>query len=246
MKIHYLQHVPFEGPGVITPWAAARGCRVRPVLLFDKGELPDPSSVDALVVLGGTMNVYDEDQYPWLKEEKEFLRECIHQEKKILGISLGAQLVAEALGAKVYTNRMKEVGWFIMSWNSCAWTNPLFNFVSCHQITLHWHKDTFDLPPGAIRLASSRCCKNQAFIWQEHVVGLQFHLEMVREDLEQLITHQKEELKERGRHMQSAEHMLSRPEYIASNNHTMVQFLDRFFLRKFHTPREVADAVVHY
>lgn len=246
MKIHYLQHLPFGGPGVITTWAAARGCRVRPVLLYDEGKLPDPSSVEMLVILGGTMNVYDEDQYPWLVKEKKFIKECIRRKKKMLGIGLGAQLIAEALGAGIHHLGSKEIGWFITSWNSCAGTNPLFNFLPCRQMTLHWHSHTFDLPAGAVRLASSRCCKNQAFIWQEQVVGLQFHMEMVYENLKQLITHQKEELKERGRYMQSAEHMLSRPNYIEENNHTMIQLLDRFFLKKFSTTAEVTDTVLHY
>lgn len=246
MKIHYLQHVPFQSPGIITFWAAERGCRVGSTLLYDKGKLPDPSSVDALIVLGGTMNVYEEDQYPWLVEEKELIRQCIRQKKKVLGINLGAQLIADVLGAGVYPNRVKEIGWHLISWNSCAWSNPMFNFVPCHQITLHWHRDTFDLPAGAERLASSRCCKNQAFTWQEHVVGLQFHLEVVKQDLEQLIAYHKEELKERGPHMQSAEHLLSRPNYIEENNHTMFQLMDRFFLEKYKTTPQPAGAGMHY
>lgn len=245
MNIHYLQHDPSRGPGVITAWAVARGCRVRPVLLYDGGTLPDPSSVDALVVLGGPMNAYD-DSYPWLAEEKEFLRRCIKRKKKILGMGLGAQLIAEVLGAKIHPNQPKKIGWYIISWTSYALTNPLFNFVPCHQITLHFNKDTFTLPPGAIRLASSRFCKNQAFVWRKHVVGIQFHLEMVHEDLEKLVASLREELKERGRNIQSAEHILSRPNYIKDNNYTMIRFLDRFFLQRFYAPAEVADAVLNY
>lgn len=116
MKIHYFQHVPFEGPSGIRLWADQYGHKLAGTRFFKNEPLPDIEKTDALVIMGGPMSVHDENRYPWLQREKAFIRECITQEKKVLGICLGAQLIADVLGAKVVPMMQKEIGWFPLCW----------------------------------------------------------------------------------------------------------------------------------
>ena len=192
MKIHILQHVPFEGPANIAVWAARRKADVSITEFYKLGwKLPLPQSMDLLVVMGGPMGVNDEAQHPWLAEEKIFLKECIRLNRRILGVCLGAQLCADALGGKVYTNPQKEIGWFPVQ------TAPLHRYVADFpelMTVMHWHGDTFDLPVGAKHLGYSAACSNQMFVWHEQVLGLQYHLELAPEHIEALIKHCGDEL----------------------------------------------------
>ncbi|MEM7618183.1 MAG: type 1 glutamine amidotransferase, partial [Pseudomonadota bacterium] len=174
MRLHYLQHVSFESPGYILNWANDNNVEVSQTFFFeDTYQLPDQSDFDCLVVMGGPMGVYDNVEYPWIDDEKSFIQEAISLNKPILGICLGAQLIASALGAKVYKGT-KEIGWFpVEKQNSGVY----FENFSDRQTVLHWHGDTFDLPEGATLLASNGVTKNQAFEIN-NVVGLQFHFEM--------------------------------------------------------------------
>jgi GMP synthase-like glutamine amidotransferase len=185
MKIHVMQHVPYEGPGTILQWAKQKGHDVAFTQFFEPGwSLPAPGNVDLLVVLGGPMGVHDDAAYPWLATEKSFIRDYIDSGRPMLGICLGAQLAADALGAKVYPNEHKEIGWFPIQKTSLP--HPILFDMADGQMVFHWHSDTFDLPEGALHLAKSEACANQAFIWKEQVMGLQFHMEMTAEDVEAL------------------------------------------------------------
>jgi GMP synthase-like glutamine amidotransferase len=189
MKLHWLQHVPFEGLGIIEEWADARGAEISCTCLFENELLPAMDAFDGLVVMGGPMNIHDHDTHPWLVAEKKFIRQAIDAGKPVLGICLGAQLIADVLGAKVYPGLQKEIGWFPIQRTADAakWlpeTLPVF----------HWHGDTFDLPGGAVCLASSAGCKNQGFIINDCVVGLQFHMEMTEASVEALIENCSDEL----------------------------------------------------
>ncbi|MCF7818860.1 MAG: type 1 glutamine amidotransferase [Kiritimatiellales bacterium] len=189
MKLHYLQHVPFEGLGMIEDWAKAHGAEISSSQLFNGDPLPDLGSFDWLVIMGGPMGIYDHDEHPWLIAEKAFIRSAIDSGKTVLGICLGAQLIADVLGAKVYPGPQKEIGWFPIK--RAAGTPDLIP----EELTVfHWHGDTFDIPDGAIRLASSAACKNQGFIYGDRVVALQFHLETTEESMEALIAHCSDEL----------------------------------------------------
>ena len=112
MRAHYLQHVEFEGLGSIEPWLKAAGYEITNTRLFESAKLPDLKKIDLLIVMGGPMSVNDEDDFPWLVSEKKFIREAINSGKPVLGICLGAQLIASATGARVYRNPIKEIGWF--------------------------------------------------------------------------------------------------------------------------------------
>ncbi len=177
MNIHYLQHVPFEGLGSIHDWVKRRGHTLRATHFYRGDALPVVETLDLLLVMGGPMNIYEEASYPWLKEEKRFIEQAIATGRHELGICLGAQLVADALGAKVYANADKEIGWFPVERTQATSGDCLFAALHSRLEVFHWHADTFDIPSGAVHAARSAGCAHQAFVYDERVVGLQFHLE---------------------------------------------------------------------
>ncbi len=206
MRAHYLQHVPFEGLGNIRPWLEAAGCEVSGTRVFESGEFPDLAALDLLVVMGGPMSVNDEADHPWLVEEKQFVRRAIEAGKAVFGVCLGAQLIASALGSRVYPNAEKEIGWFPVH-RVGAGDGATFEFPPSLKV-FHWHGETFDLPPGAVRLASSEGCENQAFQVGPSVIGLQFHLETTPESARQIASHCRDELVP-SRYVQTEEEILS-------------------------------------
>jgi GMP synthase-like glutamine amidotransferase len=224
MRIHVLQHVPFEGLGSIEGWALERGASItwtrfhEPLPGAWRAELA-AAGVDLLIALGGPMSVNDEEELPWLVEEKLFLREAIERGTPVLGICLGAQLIASALGARVYPGVEKEIGWFPIE-GVAGHTGPTMSpevtsgaahlsdvadassprasantfAFPAHATVFHWHGETFDLPPGAVRLASSPVTPNQAFRVGKRAIGLQFHLETTPESMEALVANCGDEL----------------------------------------------------
>jgi GMP synthase-like glutamine amidotransferase len=186
MRIACLQHVPFEQPGHIAAWALDNGHSIAEVHLFDGQPPPKPETFDLLVVMGGPMSVHDEADHPWLVPEKRLIRECLAGNKFLLGVCLGSQLIAEALGSRVYRNRLREIGWFPIRLRPEAADSPYFAGLPAEMQALHWHGETYDLPPGCTHLAESSACAVQAF---EHpsALGLQFHLEVTPEGLAGLI-----------------------------------------------------------
>ena len=198
MRAHYLQHVPFEGLGSIAPWLESAGYQITGTKLYESTTIPNPEQFDLLIIMGGPMSVNDEERFPWLRIEKQFIRHTIESGKAVLGICLGAQLIASALGESVYPNRRKEIGWFpIEGIEGVEGASPqrgsTFRFAPSVEV-FHWHGDTFDLPEGAVLLARSEACENQAFQLGENVIGLQFHLETTPESAEAIVTNCREEL----------------------------------------------------
>jgi GMP synthase-like glutamine amidotransferase len=200
MRVHYLQHVPFEGLGAIEPWLRDNGHIVTGTPFYETGfRLPAPGDIDALIIMGGPMGVYDTDRHAWLPQEKTFIRECLAQGKRILGVCLGAQLLAECLGARVHQAAHKEIGWFPVTPMSPAargtttptWLPGLFKDAPT---VFHWHGDQFDIPPGAADALRSEANTAQAFQWNDRVLGLQFHLEVTPGLLEQMLRHGASEL----------------------------------------------------
>jgi GMP synthase-like glutamine amidotransferase len=174
-----LQHVAVEGPGTLAPYLEARGWQLDTVALYAGARLPEEArGYQAVIVMGGPMGVYDEAEYPFLRDEHHFLRRAIAQEVPLLGVCLGSQLLAKALRARVYRNPQKEIGWYTVDLTPAGATDPLFAGLTSPVPVFQWHGDAFDIPAGAISLASSPLCAHQAFRYGERVYGLLFHLEL--------------------------------------------------------------------
>lgn len=186
MRAHILQHVPFEGPGSVLPWLRRAGYDITSTRFFESAELPDPDDIDFLVALGGPMGANDHDEFPWLEEEMRLMRNVVERGASVLGVCLGAQLIAGALGAEVYPNRHREIGWLPVHGIPPV-RESVFRFPSTMDV-LHWHGDTFDLPRRAVRLAESEACPNQAFQVGRTVMGIQFHLEVTPESTRNLVS----------------------------------------------------------
>jgi len=176
VNIAVLQHAAFEGPGEIAAWAGRHGHSVRVHHLYRGDPLPAPDDFDLLVVMGGEMNIYQYRHWPWLKPESAFIASALAQGKKAVGICLGAQLIADALGARVVQNAQVEVGWLPVTWTAEA--RAAFPDMPSSSTVLHWHGDTFGLPAGAARLASSEACAEQGFFIPGKCLALQFHMEV--------------------------------------------------------------------
>ncbi len=209
MRIHYLQHVPFEGLGNIENWALLRGHQISDTQLYNNDPLPEPEEFDWLIVMGGPMNIYEGDMFPWLAREKTFIRDAIDAGKIVLGVCLGAQLIADALGAKIHRNQYPEIGWFNVRLTDAASRSGAFNRLPERLTAFHWHGDMFDLPPGATWIAESDACRNQAFEYGGgRVIGLQFHLDTTLESIRRLVAYCGDELVP-GEYVQSEDEMLA-------------------------------------
>lgn len=225
MNIHFLQHVPFEGLASIRAWIERGDHKVTCTRLYAGDGFPRPDGIDLLIVMGGPMGVYDVDQYPWLTAEKDFLRAVIDAGKRVLGICLGAQLIAEVLGARVYPNGQKEIGWFPVTRTADAERSALGRLLPAEFMAYHWHGDTFELPPGAVHLAQTPVCRHQAYAIDDRILGLQFHLETTPESARELIEHGGDELVDAPT-IQSAEAMLADNARFVGLNRLMFALLD--------------------
>lgn len=185
MRIHYLQHVPFEDLANIWMWANDKGHSVLSTKLYMDQALPDKGSFDWLIVMGGPMNIYEEEKYRWLAAEKRFIEKTISAGRFVLGICLGAQLVADVLGGKVSRNNHKEIGWFQV--RKVAEGSGVLRGLPAEFIAFHWHGDAFEIPKSATHLVESDGCANQGFEYEKNVLALQFHLESSEASIERLI-----------------------------------------------------------
>jgi GMP synthase-like glutamine amidotransferase len=186
MRIQVLKHVGFEGPGAVAVWASAHGHALALTELSQGEALPALDAFDALVLMGGPMSVNDEARFAWLKPEKALVREAIAAGKKVLGICLGAQMIASALGAEVKPNAQKEIGWFPVEAVADGAGYPLLAGLPASFEVFHWHGETFSLPPNAVHLWRSEACAHQAFAIGTQVLGLQCHPEVSVESLREM------------------------------------------------------------
>jgi GMP synthase-like glutamine amidotransferase len=236
MRVHYLQHVPYEGIGRVRDWVASRGHELSGTAMWTgtagarapaagptgaadaagntpplgAATLPDPGDVDLLVVMGGPMNVYEDREYPWLPDERAFIAACIARGAAVLGICLGAQLLAVALGGEVTRAPHMEIGWLPVELTEAARRLPGFAHFPRRFVTLQWHGDTFSIPPSAVHAASSEAVANQALACDGgRVIGLQFHLEETPESLAELVAAAGAELPAPGPWISTAEELLS-------------------------------------
>ena len=184
-----IRHVAFEDAGTLADILADRGIGLTYV---EAGvdDLDTAKDAELLIVLGGPIGVYEVDRYPFLKEEFAVIEAVLKRGTPTIGICLGAQAIAAVLGARVYPNREKEIGWGLIGLTPEGRETALTALSECKFRVLHWHGDTFDLPPGAVRLAESAVSPNQAFAYGPKVLALQFHVELHPRDMERwLIGH---------------------------------------------------------
>ncbi|MHC4757347.1 MAG: type 1 glutamine amidotransferase [Planctomycetota bacterium] len=229
MRLHFLQHIWFEDLAYIKTWAECRNVKISRTAFFSDEPLPLINDFDWLVIMGGPMGVYDEKVYPSLIEEKKFIEKAVNSGKKVLGICLGAQLIAAAAGAKVYKNNHTEIGWFDVFKTDQGKLSQAFSDLPEVFTAFHWHGDTFDLPEGAKRLAQSPACMNQAFELNNNVIGLQFHLESTVESIGKLIENCGGDLRE-GKYIQPPFKIKQRFNIVGKVNNIMDNLLDKFFL----------------
>jgi GMP synthase (glutamine-hydrolysing) len=179
MHIHYFQHDDYEDLAYIGQWAENKGFTTSCTRFdFPDPKLPEHENYDWLIILGGKMGAYEEDLFPSLVDEKKFIREAIEKGKLVMGICLGSQMIASSLGADVYPNSVPEIGYFPVYFNPNAQLDEVFGLFPEQLTVMSWHNDTFDLPEGAVCMASSAVTRNQAFRWGKNVFALQFHFEM--------------------------------------------------------------------
>ncbi len=195
MKVVIIKHIDIEGPGTIADFLDDNNIAYKIINIFNGESLPNSlADVSAIVVLGGPMNVYEEDKYPFLKEEDKFLRGVIDKNIPALGFCLGAQLIAKAKDAVVKKNTEKEIGWFKVSLTGNGSDDPLFQGFSREIDVFQWHGDTFEIPDGGVKLAESEVCPNQAFRIGNNIYGLQFHVEVTGDMIQQWIDAYEDEL----------------------------------------------------
>lgn len=228
MKLHFLQHVEFEGLGSIEKWITYNGHDLSITRFFKSEPLPEIDSFDGLIIMGGVMSIDDEDEYPWLKQEKEFIRKSIEAKIPVLGICFGAQLLADTLGAKVYKNHYPEIGWYRLNVSDDSIVQRLFSDIPKSFDVLHWHGDTFDIPQGALLLAGSEATPNQGFIYKDKILAMQFHLELRLEDVSLLMKNCGDELIP-GKFIQRPDEINEMRREISRNNQYLDQILTSFF-----------------
>lgn len=229
MRLHYFQHEPHEDLGSIGLWAESRGFSLSSTHFY-KGETISVTlnDIDFLVVMGGSMNADEEAIYPWMAEEKAFIKAAIDAGKYVLGICIGAQLIARVLGAPVTKNHQKEIGWLPVGFTPGALALPLLNGFNETMLVFHWHGDTFALPLGAVRLASSEACANQGYLWKEKVLGLQFHMETTETHVRDFVKFGGAEIEAGGKYVQSAAALVDGMHHAPPMQRYMHKMLDQW------------------
>lgn len=226
MRIHSLEHEPFEGLANIEVWAKIKGHTITRTHLFKNEDLPDTKDFDWLIIMGGSMNVYEDEKYPWLIPEKKFIADAIAKKKILLGVCLGSQLIADVLGGKVSRNRYKEIGWFPVSLTAQGKQSTIFNNFPENFISIHWHGDTFSIPEGATWTAKNQACENQAFEYDEgRVVGIQFHLEYCENSIDLMFQNCLDDMTE-GKYVQKPGDILKNITNVQETNRLLNLLLD--------------------
>jgi GMP synthase-like glutamine amidotransferase len=227
MKFLVLQHNEYDDAGSIIEWTMKHGHILTTVVLIKDEALPRALDFDVLVIMGGTMNVYEEDKFPWLVEEKVFIKRAVDAGKIVIGFCLGGQLLAVALGGKVTQNNELEGGWFPVHFNKTAQEHPVLSVFKESAVIFQWHFDTFSvLPENAKLIASNDACAHHGFIYNNNVFAFQFHLEPTYQTI-YFFARELTKIGVTGRFVQSGDEMTKHPEHIEAMNKLMFEFLDR-------------------
>lgn len=228
MKISYIQHVEFEGLGSIEDWAIMRGHELHRINAYEPDcRWPSIEDFDLLIIMGGPMGVDDIKKYPWLSNELRFLKEANQARKRMIGICLGAQILARILNAKVYKNHEKEIGWYKVNRTNTIDSINYFPMLTSEMIVFHWHGETFDIPEKSIHLWESGACRNQAFIYENRILAFQFHFEMKPHNIKNLIKNCSDELVD-SKFIQTETEILSQITNCDQNKVILYSILDEY------------------
>lgn len=225
MRVQVFQHVPYEGLGTIVSWLKEHHFDISVTRFFEDASPPRSIDYDWLIILGGPMNIDESGKYSWMPEEMAAIERSIQAGKIVFGICLGAQLIASVLGAKIYKNPEIEIGWYPVVLSEKAQNHRLFGRFPPEFTVFHWHGDTFDIPKTAIKLAGSAACENQGFLYDESILGLQFHMETTEISTRNLISNSLNDLVP-AKYIQRPEFMLSQSHLFHENNRLMDKLLD--------------------
>ncbi len=204
MKVLVIQHVSYESSGILAPYLGKSGHKVSHLRLYQPNARfsKDLLKNDLFVFMGGPMSVNEEEKFPFLINENRFILDLLDKNKAILGVCLGSQLLAKALGSKIYKAREKEIGWYDVDSTKAGLRDTCFKRLSRdvngNLRVFHWHGETFDLPKNAVLLAGSKSCPNQAFRYGRKAYAVQFHLEMNRPLINRWLKHGRKEILENG------------------------------------------------
>ncbi|WP_201511382.1 type 1 glutamine amidotransferase [Psychrobacter alimentarius] len=240
LRIHALYHVDFEELSFIKQWADNKGHRITVTRFYENDLLPAQDSFDWLIIMGGPMSIHDESDFEWLADEKAFIQQSINDGKTVIGVCLGAQLIADSLGAKVAPSGIKEVGWLPIQLTEQGLAHPLLAGLPKNEFTVfHWHGDGFECPKGATPIATSHTWANQGFIYQtpKHktldtwVLGWQCHFEVTNQSMVDMVTqgqtYIQEAMSDHPDSVQAPDEILALGEtYIADNNAWLSTMLD--------------------
>jgi GMP synthase-like glutamine amidotransferase len=229
MKICFFQHDSLENPGYILEWAKDRGHETSFVNFYEDPALPEIKLIDALVIMGGPMNVGDEaDEYSWLEAEGEFIKEFIRSGRKTLGICLGSQMIADAMGAKVYRNHHTEIGWHNVIVDQAKVPDKFMEVFPDEFMTFHWHGYTFEIPECCDGFIRSEATRNQAFI-HGNVAAFQFHPEITKQGVLKLVEKHEDVFDKIYPFIQSRNEIVETDHHFELNRTLLFKFLDRFF-----------------
>lgn len=226
LNIHYYQHVNYEGLAALRKWCDSSGHNLSKTNFKNDEPIPNPDMYDALIILGGPMSVTDEAKYPWLKVEKRSIDRALNDGKKVIGICLGAQMLAEVLGGKVSKSDEPEIGWHKITMTDTAKNINHFNTFPEEFTTFHWHGEEFSLPESCQRIAYSEGCNNQIFTYGELAAGFQCHLEQTEYHIGRMLD-RAGNLKA-GKYIQTPEQIISDIHYAIKNNELLFNFLYSF------------------
>ncbi|MDF1569465.1 MAG: type 1 glutamine amidotransferase [Spirochaetaceae bacterium] len=221
MRTISIHHVPFEGLGSIETLVGGKNHTYTRLDAWTNPTYPETETFDTLIIMGGPMSVGDTESLSWLPREKSFIKKSIASGKMILGICLGAQLIAEALGARVKKGPMKEIGWFEVTKHPRADESIIGSLIPGKFEAFHWHGETFDIPAGALPIGSSEACNNQGFVLDDRIISLQFHLETTPETAGALIKNCSSDLNDDGDFVQDAAEMVKDPDRFYQINRLM-------------------------
>ena len=229
LKLVCLRHNDYQGRAYLPEWAAAQGHRWENLLVPRLRAFPPIDSYDAMIVVGGPMSVWETDKHSWLVPEKDYLGKVLAADKPVLGICLGAQLMAELLGSRVFAGPHREIGWFQIETEPASRGTWLEDALPDRYESFFWHGDSFDHPTDAVPLARSAAYPNQGFLWRR-CAALQFHLEVTPEWVRMLCERDADQLVD-APHIQSAAQILGKgPDLYRRNNTLMDALLDRWLL----------------